>query len=66
LLESKVTEYELKLIEAQQRWFSALANMQTALGLDPIEQAIGISTLPPSEVPIPENLPDPASMENAP
>ncbi len=34
LLESKANEYEIKLIEAQYKWFSALAEMQAALGLD--------------------------------
>lgn len=65
LLESKVTEYEIKLIESQQKWFSALASMQAALGLDPIEQSINISTLPPSVVPTPNHLPSPAAGQPA-
>ncbi|MCA9156822.1 MAG: TolC family protein [Planctomycetales bacterium] len=48
LLESKVNESEIKLIEAQRKWFSALADMQAALGLDPLDQAISLSNLPPA------------------
>ena len=60
LLESKTNEYEIKLIESQFKWFAALAEMQAALGLDPIEQAVRISTLPPSDAPTPRHLPKPA------
>ncbi len=35
LVEPKVTEYEIKLIEQEQKWYSALAQKQAALGLDP-------------------------------
>ncbi len=45
-VESKANDYEIKLIESQYRWFVALAALQAALGLDPIEQAILISNLP--------------------
>ena len=48
LLESKVNESEINLIEAQRKWFSALADMQAALGLDPLDQAISLSNLPPA------------------
>lgn len=47
LLESKVTEYEIKLVESRQKWFSALAAMQAALGLDPLEQALNLIAISP-------------------
>lgn len=47
LVEPKVTENEIKLIEQKQKWFFALAAKQTALGLDPLEQALKIEPLPP-------------------
>ncbi len=62
LLESKANEYEIKLIESQFKWFAALAEMQAALGLDPVEQSILISNIPPSQVPSPRNLPPPAKV----
>lgn len=45
LQESKVTDYEIKLVESREKWYVALAAMQAALGLDPLEQALNISTL---------------------
>ena len=57
LLESKVNESEIKLVEAQRNWFVALAEMQAALGLDPLDQAMLISLLPDSTRPGPGNLP---------
>lgn len=42
LLESKVTEYEIKLVESREKWYVALAAMQAALGLDPLEQALNL------------------------
>ena len=60
LQESKVNETEIKLIEEQTKWFEALAEMQAALGLDPIEQAIIVSNLPPATTPSPRHLPEPA------
>lgn len=60
LLETKVTETEIKLVEAQRNWFDALADMQAALGLDPLDQAQLISTLPMSNRPAPGDLPSPA------
>lgn len=60
LLESKANEYEIKLIESQFKWFAALAEMQAALGLDPIQQAIAVSNLPPATTPSPRHLPKPA------
>ncbi len=64
--ESKVYEYEIKLIESQFTWFSALAEMQAALGLDPIEQAIMVSNIPPSSVPTPRKMPEPVKEKKEP
>ncbi|WP_246112923.1 TolC family protein [Allorhodopirellula solitaria] len=50
LLETKVNETEIKLIEAQREWFSALAELQLALALDPLDQAMLISDLPESQM----------------
>ncbi|MFG0264982.1 MAG: TolC family protein [Rhodopirellula sp. JB055] len=58
LLETKANETEIKLIEAQQNWFAALAQMQVALGLDPLEQAMTVSELPPSDLPTSLDLHD--------
>ncbi|MEO9594847.1 TolC family protein [Rhodopirellula bahusiensis] len=58
LLETKANETEIKLIEAQQNWFAALAQMQIALGLDPLEQAMTVSELPPSDLPTSLDLHD--------
>lgn len=57
LLESKANESEIKLVVAQESWFSALAEMQFALGLDPLDQAIAVAALEPSGRPGPSNLP---------
>ena len=57
-LESKLTETEIKLVEAQQGWFSSLAEMQFALGLDPLDQAMSIAELPLSTRPGPGHLPE--------
>lgn len=59
LLESKVNELEIRLVEAQRGWFAALAEMQAALGLDPLDQALLLSKLPPSQRPGPGHLPEP-------
>lgn len=59
LLESKVNEAEIQLVDAQQSWFAALAAMQFALGLDPLDQAIAVSRLAPSGRPGPAHLPAP-------
>ena len=48
LLETKVNESEIKLIEAQQVWFSQLAAFQAAAGLDPLDLGVGVSQAPPS------------------
>ncbi len=47
LLESKVTEYEIKLVESREKWYVALAAMQAALGLDPLEQALNLISISP-------------------
>ena len=56
LLEMKANETEIKLVEAQRTWFDALSLMQATLGLDPLEQALNVSALPPSELIGPGNL----------
>lgn len=58
LLEVKANESEIKLVEAQREWFVALASLQLALGLDPLDQAVIVSSLPPSTMPGPGNLPE--------
>ncbi|WDQ16095.1 TolC family protein [Rhodopirellula sp. P2] len=63
LLETKANETEIKLIEAQQNWFAALAQMQIALGLDPLEQAMTVSQLPPSDLPTSLDLQDTVSSQ---
>ncbi len=57
LLETKANETEIKLIEAQGNWFATLAQMQAALGLDPLEQSLLVSELPFSTRPGPGRLP---------
>ncbi len=57
LIETKANETEIKLVEAQRSWFDALSELQIALGLDPLDQAMTISSLPPSDMPGPGNLP---------
>lgn len=57
LLETKVNEAEIKLIDAQRSWFIALAEMQAALGLDPLEQAVNVAAMPKSNRPGPGHLP---------
>jgi outer membrane protein TolC len=57
LLESKANETEIKLIEAQEAWFAALAQFQAAGGLDPLDQASLVSELPDSDRPGPGRLP---------
>ena len=41
--EIKVNDSEVKLLEAERDFFTALASMQAALGLDPLEQATGLT-----------------------
>ncbi|MFU7559821.1 TolC family protein [Roseiconus sp. JC912] len=58
LLETKANETEIKLVEAQQDWFLALSELQLSLGLDPLEQAMIIASLPESELVGPGNVPE--------
>ena len=58
LLETKLNETQIKLVKSQENWFVALANLQTAFALDPLEQSITISSLPPSETPDESDLPE--------
>jgi outer membrane protein TolC len=62
LVEPKVTENEIKLIEQKQKWFYALAAKQAALGLDPLEQALKIQPLPPTP-PAPPKADEPNKIE---
>ena len=57
LLEVKANENEIKLVESQQQWFSALAELQITLGLDPLDQAMIVSSWPESDRPGPGHLP---------
>lgn len=52
LLETKLNEIEIKLAEARRNWFAALANMQFALGLDPLDQAMQVSATELSNMPV--------------
>lgn len=52
LLETKLNEIEIKLAEARRNWFAALASMQFALGLDPLDQAMQVSVTEFGEMPI--------------
>lgn len=62
LLETKVNETEVKVVEAQQNAFMALSALQAALGLDPLEQALLISELPNAVFSGPGHMPEPASL----
>ncbi len=64
LLETKANETEIKLVEAQRGWFAALAKMQAALGLDPLDQAMLVAALPESERPGPGHLPESGSPQS--
>ena len=64
LLEMKANETEIKLIEAQGNWFLSLAQMQAALGLDPLEQSLLVSELPLSDRPGPGRLPQPEETDD--
>ena len=41
--EIKVNDSEVKLLEAERDFFTSLAAMQAALGLDPLQQAVGLT-----------------------
>ncbi len=58
LLEVKTNETEIKLVESQREWFSALAELQLSLGLDPLDQAMKLSTIEESDLPGPGQLPE--------
>ncbi|WP_246151534.1 TolC family protein [Rubripirellula reticaptiva] len=66
LLETKANETEIKLVEAQRNWFAALSQMQITLGLDPLDQAMAVSSLPDSDMPGPGNLPQTSRWKPAP
>jgi outer membrane protein TolC len=57
LIETKANETEIKLVESQQNWFAALAQLQAVLGLDPLEQALNVDKLEASDMPGPGRLP---------
>ncbi|MGB7344214.1 MAG: TolC family protein [Pirellulaceae bacterium] len=57
LIETKAYETEIKLIEAQQQWFSALAELQATMGLDPLSQATTVDAMPASNHPGPGDMP---------
>ncbi len=57
ILETKANETEIKLVDAQASWFIALAQMQAALGLDPLEQAMLVTELPTSTRKGPGDMP---------
>jgi hypothetical protein len=40
--EAKVTESEIKLLDAEREYYMSLAKLQATLGLDPLEQALNI------------------------
>jgi outer membrane protein TolC len=56
--EAKVTESEIKLLDAEREYFMSLAKLQTTLGLDPLEQALNIKQDEVLGV-IPNNAPQP-------
>lgn len=58
LLETKANQSKIKLVEAQRDWFATLGALQVALGLDPLDQASILSSLPASTMPGPGNLPE--------
>ncbi|MCA9170199.1 MAG: TolC family protein [Planctomycetales bacterium] len=43
LVESKANETEIKYIESQRAWYASLADLQYALGLDPLDQAMKVA-----------------------
>ncbi|MBL8869560.1 MAG: TolC family protein [Planctomycetaceae bacterium] len=46
LQEQLVTNLKMDLINAQRDWFTALSHLATATGLDPLEQALRLETIP--------------------
>ena len=57
IFEMKANETEIKLVEAQRNWFVAIANLQRAMGLDPLDASMRIASLPDSPNPGPGHLP---------
>jgi outer membrane protein TolC len=53
--EAIVTESEIKLLDAERDYYIALATLQAALGLDPLEQSLNIeppeASIPPAPMP---------------
>jgi len=53
--EAIVTESEIKLLDAERDYYIALATLQAALGLDPLEQSLNIeppeTSIPPATLP---------------
>lgn len=55
LQEQLVTNLKMDLINAQRDWFTALSHLATATGLDPLEQALRLETIPDvNPAPMPE------------
>lgn len=57
IVETKAFETEVKLVEAQSDWFFALSQLQAALALDPLAEAMEITDLPPADYPGPDDMP---------
>ncbi len=57
IYEAKSNELLIKLIESQRDWFTSLGRLQLAMGLDPLDQAMLIDTMPPTDLPGPKDLP---------
>ncbi|MEM7557725.1 MAG: TolC family protein, partial [Planctomycetota bacterium] len=57
IVETKAFETEVKLVEAQSDWFFALSQLQAALALDPLAEAMEITDLPPEDYPGPDDMP---------
>ena len=56
IVETKAFETEVKLVEAQSDWFFALSQLQAALALDPLAEAMEITDLPPADYPGPDDM----------
>jgi outer membrane protein TolC len=64
LLETKLNETEIKVVEVQRNWYLALADMQAALGLDPMDASIQLAAIPKSTRAGPGDLPKVAPINN--
>jgi outer membrane protein TolC len=65
--EAKATEAEIKLLDAEREYYFALAMLQAVLGLDPLEQSLGLDQSVAGQQPqvvvpeaAPEVVPEPA------